>query len=191
MVLIFLSACAPIVQEPIINEAPTVIAPAPVQEYSAEPIIPAKTIDVRFAQQALSKIGYKIGQVDGLWGPRSANAIREFESKQNISSANGYLSELNLHELEFVSGLSRENTVQPIVSAPTGVNSKLNPDIALSEAPQLIIVDHEYEVLSKPNPYSSALFVLAPGTGIYVISKQDDYYEIESINRKRGFIKAD
>lgn len=191
LILTFLSACVPVAQEPIVTETPKIIKPAPAPLYSAEPIVPSKAIDVRFAQEALSKIGYKIGPIDGLWGPRTATAIRDFESKQKILSAEGHLSELNLNELEVVSGLSRKDTKQLAVSAPAGINSKLDPKIPLSAGPQLIIVDHEYEVLSKPNPYSSALFVLAPGTGIYVISKQGSYLEVESINRKRGYIKAD
>lgn len=190
LLLIFITACAPLNQTPI--EVETINTAEPVApKYSAEAIVPAKVIDVRFAQQALNKLGYKIGTVDGLWGPRSATAIREFESKMSLSSANGHLSELNLHELEIASGLTRESYSALNINSPTGISAKLNRAIALSDGPQLIIVDHEYKVLSKPNPYSSVLLTLAPGTGIYVISKQDGYFEIESINRKRGYIKID
>lgn len=200
LALICLSACVPITQEPTVTEVPTQTKQTPAtQKYSAKPIIRAKTIDVRFAQEALSAIGYKIGPVDGLWGPRSAAAIRQFESKQAILSANGHLSELSLHELAIVSGLTpkstnglpRKKVKQKTLSPPPGVSSKLDSKTPLSAGPQLIIVDHQYEVLSKPNPFSSTLFVLAPGTGIYVISKQGDYFEVESINRKRGYIRAD
>lgn len=192
LMLTILSACAPITQEPVIYEAPKVIKSAPVTKYSAQAMIPGQPIDVRFAQQALTKLGYKIGPVDGLWGPRSATAIREFESKQGITSANGHLSELNIHELEVVSGLSRNNIDElPAPPTPPGITAKLDPKTPLSAGPQLIIVEHEYDVLSKPNPYSSTLLVLAPGTGIYVISQQDGYFEVESINRKRGYIKVD
>lgn len=185
-----LAACAPITQEPVIIEEPKQVEPVkPV--YSAEPIIPAQTVDVRFAQEALNKIGYKVGSVDGLWGPRSASAIRAFELNQAITSANGHLSELNLHELESISGISRANYGKLRITSPVGIGAKLDPKIALSVGPQLIIVDREYTVFSKPNPFSSELLTLAPGTGIYVISKQDGYFEIESINRKRGYIKAD
>lgn len=187
---VFIGACAPLAQPPV--EVETIKTPEPtVPEYSAEAIVPAKTIDVRFAQEALSKLGYRIGTVDGLWGPRSATAIREFEAKMSLTSANGHLSELNLHELEIASGLTREGYGTLHINSPTGINAKLNRTIALADGPQLIIVDHEYKVLSKPNPYSSVLLTLAPGTGIYVISKQDGYFEIESINRKRGYIKID
>jgi peptidoglycan hydrolase-like protein with peptidoglycan-binding domain len=190
-ILILLGACAPITQTPVVIEPTDQKNNTELYQYSADPIIPGKIVDVRFAQQALNKLGYKIGAVDGLWGPRSARAIREFEAAADIVSANGHLSELNLYKLEIASGLSRENYGKLTIKSPTGVTAKLNRSIPLSKAPQLIIVDHEYVVLSKPNPYSSELLVLAPGTGIYVISRQDGYYEIESINRKRGYIKVD
>lgn len=189
--LVLLGACAPVNQNPIVVEPIKTAEPVENRQYSPDPIIPAKAVDVRFAQQALSRLGYRIGAVDGLWGPRSATAIRAFESKLTLTSANGHLSELNLHHLENASGLSRENFGTLQISSPTGVRAKLSRTIPLSEAPQLIIVDREYRVLSKPNPYSSELLILAPGTGIYVISEQDGYFEIESINRKRGFIKFD
>jgi len=191
-VILFLSACVTVEQEPVVVEPPIAPEPVIVPTHSSEPIVPANIKDVRFAQQALTKIGYKIGPVDGLWGPRSAGAIRAFESKLELSSANGHLSELNLHELEVASGISRDDFGKLPINKPTlGINAKLDKKTPLSEGPQLIIVDHEYKVLSKPNPYSSELLTLATGTGIYVISKQDGYFEVESINRKRGYIKAD
>lgn len=189
IIIILISACTPVVQEAIVVDPP--VNEEPIEpSHSPDPIVPAEFVDVRYAQQALKEIGYKVA-VDGLWGPRSAAAIRAFEADQSLQSANGHLSELNLYHLERLSGISRASFGKITISSPTGINAKLDKKIALKAAPQLIIVDHEYTVYSKPNPYSSKLFTLVAGTGIYVISKQDDYFEIESINRKRGFIKAD
>jgi len=195
LTIVFLSACTtPIKQEPVVDSSPARPAVVERRVYSNEPIIQAQAFDIRFAQYALTKIGYKIGQIDGLWGPRSANAIRQFELEKKLPTANGHLSELNLHELEVSSGILREGfdeLVFPSSTSPVGISAKLKNEPPLTEGPQLIIVDREYKVLSKPNPYSSQLLTLAAGTGIYVISKQDGYFEIESINRKRGFIRVD
>ena len=154
-------------------------------------MIPATLNDIRFAQKALNALGFKVGVVDGLWGPRSATQIRLFEAQNSLVSADGHLSELNLHFLALKSGILRENFSHQPIEQPLGISAKLNPKIPLKDGPQLIIVDREYQVFSKPNPYSSVLLTLAPGTGIYVISKQDGYFEVESINRRKGFIQAD
>jgi len=190
----FLTACVQFQQAPTIIEPPKEPEPivVPVSPYSNEPIVRAKTTDIRFAQQALTDIGYKIGPVDGLWGPWSAKGIRRFEADKELPSADGHLSERNLHELEVASGLSRETFNKNIALAATsGIKHKLSKKEPLSAGPQLIIVDQDYTVLSKPNPYSSELLKLAAGAGIYVISKQGGYFEIEYINRKRGYILAD
>ncbi|MBL4673469.1 MAG: peptidoglycan-binding protein [Arenicella sp.] len=191
ILVVFLSACMPVKEELVVVEQPQVIEVEKTTEYDPSPIVPATTLEVRFAQEALNTIGFKVGAVDGLWGPRSANAIRAFESQNKLTSANGHLSELNLHTLEIASGLSRQNYGNVPIKAPLGILAKLDKHVPLSAGPQLIIVDHEYKVLSKPNPYSSELLRLAPGTGIYVISKQDGYFEVESINRKRGYVRVD
>jgi peptidoglycan hydrolase-like protein with peptidoglycan-binding domain len=191
ILIVFLSACMPVKEELVVAEQPKVIEAEKAPQYDPSPIIPASTLDVRFAQEALNTIGFKVGAVDGFWGPKSASAIRAFELQNELISANGHLSELNLHTLEIASGLSRQDYGKLPIKAPLGILAKLDRRVPLSAGPQLIIVDHEYKVLSKPNPYSSELLRLAPGTGIYVISKQDGYFEVESINRKRGYVRVD
>lgn len=191
ILIVFVSACAPLKDKVVVEDQPTPAKVETTTEYDPSPIIPASKVDARFAQEALNKTGFNAGPADGLWGPRSASAMREFESKNMITSANGHLSELNLHSLELASGLSRGN-YQPLpTNKKGGILAKLDKKVPLSAGPQLIIIDREYTVLSKPNPYSSELLKLSPGMGIYVISKQDGYFEVESINRKRGYVRAD
>ncbi len=191
LLVLLISACEPAKKEPQVEPLDPVPQEPEKPAFSAEAIIPAKPNDIKFAQHALNELGFNVGMVDGLWGPRSANGIREFEAKYELVSANGHLSQLNLHFLELYSGASRSNFGKAPIEEPLGVSAKLDPTTPLIEGPQLIIVDKSYQVLSKPNPYSSVVLRLAPGTGIYVIAKQDGYFEIESINRRKGFIKAD
>ncbi|GAA6137695.1 hypothetical protein NBRC116583_14420 [Arenicella sp. 4NH20-0111] len=176
------------VEQPVLPE-PIVEAPPPPPPLSSEPIKKAERSQILFAQAALSQLGYRIGQIDGLWGPRSANAVRQFESQQEIPSANGFLSELSLDRLAKASGLDPE-TVKPQPVLPKGVTAKLAGK-PLSTGPHLVIIERNYDVFSKPNPYSQKLLKLQSGTGIYVISKNDGWYQIESINRKKGYIQAD
>ncbi len=159
---------------------------------SAEPIVDIDQKDVIFAQSALKAIGYNIGTVDGLWGPRSAKAIREFESSQNIKSADGFLSQLNLNRLASVSNLdpatiSAESIQRPKIQT---ISSKLI-EKPLSIGPQLIIVEQDYEVFTTPNPFSEKAYNLTAGTGIYVLEENAGWYKVELINRKQGFIQVD
>jgi hypothetical protein len=159
--------------------------------YSVAPISKPSNIDVLFAQKALKTIGYKIGLVDGIWGERSANALIAFERVNDLWSADGYLSELNLHTLEIKSGLSRLRFNEENKVKNRSVDKLLNKRISLENGPQLIILERSYQMMGKPNPYSSKLMHLTPGTGIYIIAKQDGWYKIESLERQSGFIKVD
>lgn len=187
-VLLFsFTACVP-VEQPA-PPPPTVEAPPPPPELSSDALKSATRSQILFAQAALTELGYRIGQIDGLWGPRSANAIRQFESQQEINSANGFLSELSLDRLAKSSGLDPA-TVKPQPVLPKGVTAKLAGK-PLSTGPHLVIIERNYDVFSKPNPYSQKILKLQTGTGIYVISEKDGWYKIESINRKQGYIQAD
>lgn len=195
--ILLLSSCAPQVPTPSVSADPSIVASD--SSKNAAPIIPPVKSDVIFAQASLKKLGYKIGFVDGLWGPRSAQAIIEFEKDQKLETANGRLSELNLAKLASLSGIERDADIQTSVQASTQVNTPKPLEIAkkLSElqaqkedGPRLIIVDKTFKVLSKPNPFSSELSSLSAGTGIYVLTQlEDNWYEIESINRLKGFIQ--
>ena len=193
---ILLSACDPSMFKKPVEEAPPPPVVEPVVEepqFSSEPIVKAPKDLVRYAQTVLSKLGYRIGGVDGLWGPRSARAIRAFEAQQQIDSADGHISELNLHHLSEVSGYSQADFVEDAkkVKKPAGITAKLNKNVRLESGPQLIIVEREYKVFSKPNPYSATLAKIKPGTGIYVVARESGWYKIESLNRLRGYVRVD
>ena len=209
--IVILSGCP--AKKPVVEVLPPEAPPkaVPVKPKSAAPIIRAPKETIMLAQAALTKLGYKIGGVDGLWGPRSAKAIREFEAQQKIWSANGHISELNLDFLRRLSGI---DTVEPEIKSKqkrrssavakttdltanvatteeSGITAKLNQQATLEEGPQLIIVDREYNVFSKPNPYSATLTKLRAGTGIYILARESDWYEIESLDRLKGYVKVD
>ena len=174
-------------KEPEIAIPETIVQPSPA---SAKAIIKPAKNDIRFAQTALKKLNYAVGQIDGIWGPKSARAIRQFEQDNSLVSANGHLSELNLRTLSQLSKTSRIQKSTPTQAARSrGIVSKLDRSIPLSQAPQLIIVDRSYSLLAKPNPYSEPLLVVSPGSGIYVVSVQDGWYEVVVENQIRGYIK--
>lgn len=189
MLLVIVSGCTTTQNAPVaLPDAPP---PAPKPVLSAEPIIETSKNDVFFAQTALKKLGFDIGIIDGLWGPRSASAIRLFESSNGLTSADGHLSELNLAALANVSGITRQTFGSQAVQGQASIATKLRQQQETpSQGPQLIIVEKTYTVMAKPNPYSSELATLAPGTGVYVLTQQEgNWFEIESINRLRGFIQ--
>ncbi|GHA02407.1 hypothetical protein GCM10008090_09670 [Arenicella chitinivorans] len=191
-VLVVLSGCETGRKALPVEAPPPVVEPEIKPEiFSATPIRAAPRTLIRFAQTALKKLGYNIGRVDGQWGPRSAQAIRQFETDRDLWSANGHLSELNLHHLTEESELSLANFEREEKPAPKSIANQLRGTAPLSKGAQLIIIEREYQVFAKPNPYSAKLARLEPGTGIYVVAKQEGWYEIESINRMKGFVKAD
>ena len=187
-VLIFLSACAPPPSSsPETTTKPQAAKPLP----SAIAIINPRKSDIVFAQTALKNLGYRIGFVDGIWGPRSAKAIRNFESRNNLKTAQGRLSELSISKLGEATGLNRDDFSQIQAEENyTKIVTKLKSAQPLSSGPQLVIVDKSYKVLGKPNPYSSHVGDIASGTGVYVVAQlEDNWFEIELTDRVRGYIK--
>lgn len=168
-------------------------APPPVPEKprlpSAEPIT-ATNSDAVFAQTALKSLGYKVGYVDGIWGPRSAAAMRKFEQDNQLASAAGRLSELNLYSLEQVTRYQR-TSFTALKPNQRGIKAKLNKAVPLSAGAQLIIIEKPYPILARPNPYSEVVATVPAGTGIYVISLQEGWYKVESTERHSGYIRAD
>lgn len=160
---------------------------------AAAPVLSAKALDtvsvkdIRFAQAALLQLGFKLGRVDGIWGKRSQLALIEYEKLNGIESAGGALSALNLYSLSQSTKVKRDLVEGGI--EPAGLAGKLDTKQDLSKGPQLIIVDKPYAMRSKANPYSELLAVLQPGTGVYIISKQAGWYEVESLERVHGYIQ--
>ena len=174
-----------------------------VQNPISIPILAPKKSDIIFAQSSLKALGYTIGKVDGKWGKRSESAIKLFEQNQQIQSANGKLSTLNIYALQNTheplktkkvssSGIaaSYRQTQTGATNSPTSssIANKLSSTTQNRNAPELIIVDHSYSVLIKPNPYSASITTIDAGTGVYVLSQQNGWYEVETLNNQRGYI---
>ena len=193
--------------EPEPEPIPVVVEePAPVI-LSALPLEDVTEIDIKFAQSALKELGFAVVHIDGIWGPRSSNAIRDFEKAFFLESANGKLSELNLTRLAEMTTIKREQILSEISKNKSRATSntvnqttndtvktskiadKLDPNTPLSEAPQLIITDETYAILAKPNPFSQVLTRLPAGEGLYIINLQQGWYQVESLGRTKGYIQ--
>ena len=79
---------------------------------------------VRSAQQALNDQGYNAGTVDGIVGPRTQAAIREFQSDKGIQ-ATGRLDSATIAAL---------GVTQPSGSATTGMNSNAPERVSAAAA---------------------------------------------------------
>ena len=160
-----------------------------------EPRVPqpinASIRDIRYAQAALKQLNYNIGWVDGIWGERSATALQKFEQDNGILSAGGKLTRANLLALRKTAKVQESDLNLPLEkpSEPLNIASKLNKESPLEDAPQLILLDKPYPMMEKPNPFSELIAVLQAGAGVYVISTDNGWYEIESLDEQRGYIK--
>jgi len=45
-----------------------------------------QTSQISSIQQSLKNQGYNLGRVDGIWGPRTAKALRDYQSKNNLNA---------------------------------------------------------------------------------------------------------
>ncbi len=185
IILVFLSACEGLGSKKTSNTLP----PTTYQP-SARALVNASQADKLFAQTALNRLGYQVGRVDGIWGPKSARAIRYFEKLNNLQSANGHLSELNLNTLESVGSLKRTDELSANPYRPKGISAQIDKRVPLEDAPQLIILKRAYSVFTKPNPYSELITSAEIGAGIYVIRLINGWYEVKVKNNVRGYIRA-
>lgn len=162
-----------------------------------EPFVPAPHLenvsvkDIRFAQFALKQLDYDIGDVDGIWGQRSEKALKQFEQDQGIRSAGGKLSLANLSALNKLAKVKTSDIepAQPKSAEQVGISSKLSKEPSVEDDPELILLDKPYPMMEKPNPFSLMVAVLQAGVGVYVISSDNGWYEIESLDEQRGYIK--
>jgi peptidoglycan hydrolase-like protein with peptidoglycan-binding domain len=53
---------------------------------------------IRQVQQALDKDGFSTGRVDGRWGPKTENAVKQFQQSKQIQ-ANGQLDQQTVADL--------------------------------------------------------------------------------------------
>lgn len=103
------------------------------------------------AQQELVQLGYNIGTVDGLWGPRSTAAMLDYQSKSD-------LPQTGLPDIETLAHFA-----QPNVSERTPVDG---PEVKVADTPSvetrpLVAVDPK-SVVSAPEPAKSAKNLAKP-----------------------------
>lgn len=188
-----LSACAiftPIQSVEPVSGLPEATPPVKEVYISSEPLMNLSKKDIIDAQNALNELGYEIGYADGIWGPRSAKAIRKFEQANGLDSARGHLSELNLNALGKETKITRKDQAAQITLNQYPFSARVDSSAPLGGAPQLVIIERARALLAKPNPYSEVVSQLARGTGVYVIRLQQGWYEVESENQIKGYLKA-
>lgn len=176
------------VVEPV-KETPKPVVSLP----SAEPIVAVSRKEVLFAQSALKKLGYRIKSIDGLWGPRSAQAMRNFEQANNVESANGRISQLNLFMLEKKSGIrisDLHQTKKVKKQKPTGLTAQLGTNTDFNSGPKLVIANQNYKLFSQPSTNSSKAKLVTKGTGLFVIGRKKGWYKVESEDKSLGYIQA-
>ncbi|UWR03682.1 caspase family protein [Ruegeria conchae] len=66
-------------------------APQPISNAGVEASLNLSRNDFRSIQRGLNALGFSVGSVDGIFGPRSRAALREFQSKNGTDST-GYLT---------------------------------------------------------------------------------------------------
>jgi len=81
---------------------------------------------VRDVQQALQDKGFEVGPIDGIMGPRTRNALREFQQRQGLRGA-GQLNQETLAALNVnTTGSTRPRSSDPS-SSPAGASSDRRP----------------------------------------------------------------
>jgi len=191
--LLVLSACET-TPNTIESPAPETVTVEQAPSISPAPILSPQAAVIELTQTRLKNLGYKTGVVDGIWGKRSATAMIEFEKDTGLTSAGGYLSELNLEVLSRLSPASSiQKKTKSTINTPKSVSlgDQIDQSKIAAGTPQLIILEQDYPLLSKTNPYSAQVQYLKAGTGIYVTPiKESNWFKVETLDDKQGFINT-
>ena len=86
----------------------------------------AEDRNVRAAQQALRDQGYNPGPIDGVMGPRTSAAVRDYQAKQGLT-ASGQLDDATMDKLGVRGASSASPTTEPQTTAPGAQKSKQTP----------------------------------------------------------------
>jgi peptidoglycan hydrolase-like protein with peptidoglycan-binding domain len=70
-------------------------------------------------QEALNKQGFDVGPVDGVWGPKTANALREFQEKSKLP-VSGRLDRRTVAKLGLATDLPAETGSSPSTTGQAG-----------------------------------------------------------------------
>ncbi len=82
--------------------------------------------NVRTAQQALRDQGYNPGPIDGVMGPRTSAAVRDYQTKEGLT-ASGQLDDATMDKLGVRGASSASPTTEPQTTAPGAQKSKQTP----------------------------------------------------------------
>jgi len=82
--------------------------------------------NVRTAQQALRDQGYNPGPIDGVMGPRTSAAVRDYQTKEGLT-ASGQLDDATMDKLGVRGASSASPTTEPQTTAPGAQKPKQSP----------------------------------------------------------------
>jgi peptidoglycan hydrolase-like protein with peptidoglycan-binding domain len=101
---------------------------------------------IKQLQTSLNKKGLDAGHVDGMWGPMTATAVRNFQKKQNIN-ANGHLTRQTLAALGVnVQGQSQAQNQQPSKKGTVGAA----PSETTGQGSSMDTNSHKSQNMSQP-----------------------------------------
>ena len=86
----------------------------------------AEDRNVRAAQQALRDQGYNPGPIDGVMGPRTSAALRDYQTKEGLT-ASGQLDDATIDKLGVRGGTSASPATEPQTTAPGAQKKKQSP----------------------------------------------------------------
>jgi peptidoglycan hydrolase-like protein with peptidoglycan-binding domain len=81
------------------------------KQASNQPIAPNSLSrnQVRKLQTALNGDGFKVGRVDGVWGPHTRNAVEHFQKSKDLAKTNGQLTHNTLAALGVTINAKQQN----------------------------------------------------------------------------------
>ena len=152
------------------------------------------------AQARLKRLGWYSGAVDGLYGPRTAKALKDYQDNVGLPRT-GVVDSATANALADVSPstssgaarqVDREPIPVPVQAESAEAPSTLTPAAVNSEdsVGKAAVLISKTELLDNPDPFASVITAISRGSRVKLIERKGDWALVE-YDGKKGYVYAD
>lgn len=135
---------------------------------------------VKSAQQALNEAGFDAGPADGLFGNKTAKAVRAFQKSRGLT-VNGELDDATIAAFDIVEREAPDSPASTTTTTP--------PEIEIAEPASVETrrVVETTDMKAQPDPFSSTVRSVRAGAEVSVLEQANEWSKVR-YQGKEGFI---
>lgn len=154
------------------------------------------------AQARLKSLGWYSGAVDGLYGPMTAKALKDYQRSVGLPQS-GLVDSATVNALADVTPSSSSRAVRQVNREPVPVSAQAKPksdETPSTQVPaavksesavgQAAVLLSKAELLDNSDPFASVITTISRGSRVKVIERNGEWAYVE-YDGKKGYVYAD